>query len=124
MRRGDAERLNDIAEAIRAIRSHVARGARKEDRRTRDAVLYNLMIIGEAVKGLSEEARALRPTIPWRQIAGLRDLLTHEYFRVDMSEVVKIVERELGPLDDAVSALRADTLDARRARGLKRESKE
>ncbi len=39
-------------------------------------------------------------------MAGLRDLLTHEYFRIDMSEIRKIVERDLAPLEEGVSALR------------------
>ena len=64
------------------------------------------MIVGEAVKRLSDETRALHPEIPWKQIAGLRDLLTHEYFRIDMDEIDKVVERDLAPLAAAVQALR------------------
>ncbi len=105
MKRTDRERLADIAEAIRAIRKHVATSPADAGLR-RDAILYNLVILGEAVKGLSEETRALRPKIPWRQIAGLRDLLAHEYFRIDMAEITKIIERDLAPLEQAVAALR------------------
>ncbi len=54
------------------------------------------------MKGLGEETRALRPDIPWREIAGLRDLLTHEYFRIAMAEIDGIVQRDLPPLDRAV----------------------
>jgi uncharacterized protein with HEPN domain len=43
------------------------------DRKTQDAVIRNIEIVGQAVKGLSEEARALEPAVPWRQIAGMRD---------------------------------------------------
>jgi uncharacterized protein with HEPN domain len=63
------------------------------------------MIVGEAVKGVSAETRTREPGIPWKQIAGLRDLLAHEYFRIDMSEILKIVDRDLGPLEDAVRRL-------------------
>ncbi len=104
MRRADRDRLDDIAEAIAAARAHIVVGA--DDRLKRDAVLYNLVIIGEAVKALTEDARAQRPDIPWRQIAGLRDLLTHEYFRIDMSEIAKIVAGDLARLEEAVIALR------------------
>ena len=73
MKRGDRERLDDIAEAIKTIRAHHAdRGSDRGIRR--DALLYNLLILGEAVKGLSEATKERRPEIPWRQIAGLRDL--------------------------------------------------
>ena len=74
---------------------------------TRDAILYNLVIVGEAVKGLTEDTKAKRPEVPWKQISGLRDLLTHEYFRIDMTEITKIVDRDLTALDKAVAALRS-----------------
>ena len=47
----------------------------------------------------------MRPEIPWKQISGLRDLLTHEYFRIAMSDIDKIVERDLSPLEVAVEAM-------------------
>ena len=104
MKRGDRERLDDLAEAIEAIRSHA--GSRTVDERLRrDAILYNLVIVGEAVKSLSDETRAKRAEIPWRQIAGLRDLLAHEYYRIDMHEIEDLLKRDLGPLSTAVNAL-------------------
>ncbi len=116
MKRSDHDRLDDLAEAIAAVRAHIAARASGDERLRRDATLYNLVIIGEAVKGVSEQTKAKRPDIPWRQIAGLRDLLTHEYFRIDMTEIAKIVERDLGPLDEAVKALRRDAERTRRGR--------
>lgn len=104
MKRGDPERLEDLAEAIAAIHAH--RGSRAPSDLKRDAILYNLVIVGEAVKGLAEGTRARHPEIPWKQIAGLRDLLTHEYVRIDMDEIDKVVERDLAPLAAAVRALR------------------
>lgn len=102
MRRSDRERLEDLAEAIAAIHAHLARRVSSDERLKRDAILYNLVIVGEAVKGLGDETKARHPDIPWKQIAGLRDLLTHEYFRIDMDEIEKVVERDLAPLADAV----------------------
>ena len=52
-------------------------------------------IIGQAVKGISDNTRALEPAVPWRQIAGMRDKLIHEYFGVDLVLVWDVVEREL-----------------------------
>jgi uncharacterized protein with HEPN domain len=106
VRRSDRDRLDDIAEALRAIRTHVAATSNVGERLTRDAVLYNLLIIGEAVKALSEETKADRPEIPWREIAGLRDLLAHEYFRIDIGAIQQIIARDLGPLEKAVRHLR------------------
>jgi uncharacterized protein with HEPN domain len=96
--------LNDVADAIAAIRAHAKR--RTDERLRRDAMLYNLMILGEAVKGLSDETKARRPEVPWREIAGLRDLLAHEYYRIELSVIEDIVERDLTPLAAAIAALR------------------
>jgi len=49
-----------------------------------DAVVRRLVVLGEAVKGLPEQFRARYPEVPWRSIAGARDVLVHEYFRVDL----------------------------------------
>ena len=52
-----------------------------------DAVLRNLEVVGEAVKQLAPDVRAHAPNIPWRRIAGLRDVLIHQYFGVDLEAV-------------------------------------
>lgn len=75
------------------------------DRMRQDAVIRKLEVIGEAVKQLSEPTRHRRPEIPWRQIAGMRDHLTHAYLGVDLGLVWRVVERDLQPLDSAVTAL-------------------
>lgn len=94
-----------MAEAIEAIWAHA--GNRKADEcLRRDAILYNLVILGEAVKSLSDDTKAKRPEIPWRQVAGLRDLLAHEHYRIDMNEIDRLLKRDLGPLSAAVNALR------------------
>lgn len=104
MKRADRDRLDDIADAITAIRAHSKR--RTDERLRRDAVLYNLMVLGEAVKGLSDEMKARRPEIPWREIAGLRDLLAHEYYQIEIGVIDDIVARDLAPLAAAIAALR------------------
>src|SRR3989304_2502329 len=60
-----------------------------------DAVIRNLEVIGEAVKSLSPELRAHRPEVPWTQIAGMRDVLIHQYFGVNLETVWNVVERRL-----------------------------
>ncbi len=104
MKRGDRERLDDIAEAIKTIKAHAA--DRSSERIRRDALLYNLLILGEAVKALDDETKARRPEIAWRQISGLRDLLAHEYYRIDAAEIDSIIKRDLPALESAITALR------------------
>lgn len=50
-----------------------------------DAILYDLLVIGEAVKTLGDAIKRAHPEIPWREISGMRDILAHEYFRVSSS---------------------------------------
>lgn len=99
--------LLHVLEAVDAILEYTAdgRAAFFADRKTRDAVIRNVEIIGQAVKGLSDRTRALQPDVPWRRIAGMRDKLIHEYFGVDLALVWDVVERELPALRPQVEAL-------------------
>jgi len=99
--------LLHVLDAIKAILEYTADGrdAFFADRKTQDAVIRNVEIIGQAVKGLSDRSRALQPGVPWRQIAGMRDKLIHQYFGVDLALVWDVVERELPALRPQVEAL-------------------
>jgi uncharacterized protein with HEPN domain len=84
--------LQDILNAARLVIEFV-KGFNKDtfvsDSKTRSAVLYQLTVIGEAVKRLSKEFRAKYPDIPWILIAGMRDNLIHGYDLIDWDEVWK-----------------------------------
>jgi uncharacterized protein with HEPN domain len=73
-----------------------------------DALLFQFVVIGEAVKNLSPETRESAPEIPWTDIAGLRDLIAHEYFRIDIHRVLEIVDRDLPALQLAIDNLLTD----------------
>jgi uncharacterized protein with HEPN domain len=107
--RAEHERLRDIATAIATIKAHVQR-ARNEPSLTKDpllhdALLYEFIVIGEAVKHVSAETRAQEPEVPWQDVAGLRDLIAHEYFHIEISRVLEIVERDLPALEKALDRL-------------------
>lgn len=68
-------------------------------------MIRNLEIIGEAVKHLSDATTDRRPEIPWKQIAGMRDVLIHHYFGVKLDAVWEVVEQHLGPLAEAIEYL-------------------
>ncbi|MDF1522250.1 MAG: DUF86 domain-containing protein [Trueperaceae bacterium] len=67
-----------------------------------DSVVRRLEIIGEAVKGIPIEVRAAYPKVPWRDIAGARDVLVHEYFRVDLAMAWNMVQKDLPVLETQV----------------------
>ena len=93
----------DAIDAIEYTRD--GRDAFFADRKTQDAVIRNVEVLGQAVKGLSAETRAHDDSIPWRQIAGMRDKLIHEYFGVDLALVWDVVERQLPTLRPRIAAL-------------------
>lgn len=71
-----------------------------------DAITRRLEIIGEAVKNLPDSFRKKYPQIPWKKIAGMRDVLIHEYFGVDMKLIWKIIEKDVPKLKKQISNLR------------------
>ena len=100
--------LEDILEATRKITSYTAnlsKAAFLEDEKTFDAVVRNLEVIGEAVKKLPEDIRAQHPSLEWKKMAGLRDILIHEYFGLDSEIVWDIVKNKVPPLNQAVRAM-------------------
>ncbi len=66
-----------------------------EDIKTHSAVLHQLMVMGEAVKRLSMSYRDQHPDIPWKVMAGMRDILIHGYDIVDLNEVWKTVNVDI-----------------------------
>ena len=93
MPRDDAALLDILKAAQLAMRfiTGMDETAFLQDPKTQSAVLHQLLLLGEAVKRLSEEFRARHPAIPWRTIAGMRDKLIHEYHDVDLDEVCRTV---------------------------------
>ena len=111
--RSDAERLSDILTAAEAA----VRFARPRSRlRTDDDVLlaaltYQLIIIGEASRAISDEARAKFPALPWRQMVGMRNRVVHAYWSVASENVWGTVEIDLPGLIAQLRALDLDTTE-------------
>jgi uncharacterized protein with HEPN domain len=75
------------------------------DRMRQDATLRKLEVIGQAVKNLSEDTKSRQPEIPWKQTAGMRDKVIHDYFGVNLEIVWAVVHQELPKLRVAIDSL-------------------
>lgn len=102
--RDDRDRLQDILDAVAAIRSRCGRDRTPfdGDELLRVWCLHHLQVIGEAASGLSEDLRQRHAEVPWREIVGMRNVIVHGYFQVDWDEVWVAVDRDVDPLAEAV----------------------
>ena len=100
--------LEDIQGAIGKIKRYT-KGLSKQgfagDDRTLDAVVRNLKVMGEAVKQLPADLRSREPGSDRQKIAGLRDILIHQYFGIDVDILWDIIQNKLPALEVSVSAL-------------------
>lgn len=112
-RRTAAQRIADVLAAIdrarlaeRQLLAAETAGDSEAVAVALDAVLYNLVVIGEAVAALPDELREARPEVPWRDVVDMRNFLAHQYFRVITSVVRDTIDAPLEQLRRACEDLR------------------
>jgi uncharacterized protein with HEPN domain len=112
--RDDAGRLRDILNAIDKIRSYVdkGRGEFEQSELVQVWILYQIQVIGEAARGLSPEIRAAQPEVPWLDVIGMRNILVHEYFGIDLQEVWDTAVNDIPPLRARITTILERAKDA------------
>ena len=103
--------IEDVLKSIINI-EEFTKGLNKErfykDNLRQSAVIRQLEIIGEAVKNISSSFRERYPHIPWKDIAGFRDILSHAYFGVSMDRVWNIIEKDLPILKEEIKKIKIE----------------
>ncbi len=103
----DLNRLADMREALSDIRQLTAQGREQfeSDRSAQQAVAYNLAVLGEAARALSEELRERHPQVPWRDVIAQRNIVVHEYHRLDLNSIWATVGEDLPGLDQQLATI-------------------
>jgi uncharacterized protein with HEPN domain len=100
--------LVHIMECIESIEEYTKNMGKEDflgDKKTQDAVIRNLEVIGEAVKNIPKSFRDNNPDIPWKEIAGFRDVLIHMYFEVDVDSVFGVLRKDIPRLKRMVGEI-------------------
>ena len=102
--------LDDILEAATKVLTYTSGYTLQqfeEDPKTVDAVIRNFIVIVEAAKNIPAEVRQLHPEVPWRDMAGLRDMVVHQYFGIRLDILWRVIQDDLSGLVVQVSTMLA-----------------
>ena len=101
--------LEHIIESINLIEEYI-KGKNKSDflasTQLQDAVIRRIEVIGEAIKNIPEETKDIHSDIPWKKIIGMRDILIHQYFGVDLNLTWEVVEKDIPMLKEQIVSIK------------------
>jgi len=98
----------DCIEKIEIYSKNLTLNEFQKTSETQDAILRRLEIIGEAVKKIPPEIKEKQKEVPWKSIAGLRDVVIHEYFGVNMDRVWKLIHSDLKTFKTEIIKIKDD----------------
>ncbi len=101
------ERFLDMLEAILRIEKYAGRGRQAfvSDELIQTYIVHNLQILGEAAAKIPADQQSQYGDLPWTKMVGMRNILVHNYFNIDLDIVWQVVENELPPLKEKLSRI-------------------
>lgn len=106
----DAERIEHILAAIQRIKGSIFGmdwAAFHANQTVQDAIAYNITIVGEAVRCISDGTKSAHPEVPWKQIRAMRNILIHDYLRTDAEALWNVVQNDLDDLVRMLESVKA-----------------
>ena len=114
MKRDETFYLNEILEQIELIENStrgISRSDFEKNLDLRDATIRRIEIIGEAIKNISKKTKDKYPLVGWRDIAGTRDKIIHQYFRIDFDVVWEIIKKDIPILKKQMETIKKELID-------------
>lgn len=106
--------MEDISESIKLIEEYIgniSKIALDKNQGLKDSIIRRLEIIGEATKNVPDDFREKYPEVPWKKIAGLRDIIIHAYFNIDLDIMWDIIKKDLPDLKEKILKIKKDLGD-------------
>lgn len=103
--------IEDISESVRLIEKYIgglSKGDLDNNQELKDSIVRRLEIIGEAVKNIPDDFKEKYPEVPWKKIAGLRDIIIHAYFSIDLDIMWDIIKKDLPYLKEKIQKIKKD----------------
>ncbi len=110
----DADRIQHVLDAIARIKGFVEgmdQAAFVGNPAVQDAVAYNITVIGEATRCITDAFKGAHPEVPWRQIQAMRNILVHDYLRTDVEQLWLVTQNDLDDLAKKLTAAKKLVLD-------------
>jgi len=106
--------IEDILESIKLIEQYIKNLSKEninKNQGIKDSIVRRLEIIGEAVKNIPDDFKERYPEIPWKKIAGLRDIIIHAYFNIDLDILWDIIQKDLLDLKENIQRIKKEMMN-------------
>ncbi len=103
--------IEDILESVKLIEKYIGSTSKEgfgNNQKLKDSIIRRLEIIGEAVKNIPNDFKEKYPEVPWKKIAGLRDIIIHTYFNIDLDITWEIVKKDLPDLKEKILKIKKE----------------